>query len=461
MLEYLGCSRHSFVFRATTFVVLVCAVFTSVARAQELDSELTLRDWFSGELELGLNAGRSSRDSDIELEQLLRLNVDPPKQPSVHVRSTLWTIEDLDGDESPTSPFRGLSDTSDAAINARLLRLYVELESEKDDARIRLGRQRITDGVAYNRIDGVYLSLSRSNWDYYAFLGARASIYENSHDDISTGAGVAWRLRPGTRLALDIFYGEDERRRVGSDDVESTLTSLSLRHALNAYHHLFGRATWHEDNLDEFQFSAQGVLPDDVLLYVLSYRKRVSTLDERPTDFPQFYHVVGELNGYDDVQAIVSVPIGNRFEVGLEAQSHDAETSSLTSGNRDYQRYGLSFSIDEIAGHYDARLIFEYWDARHGESEKTISGEVSRQWARTEATVGVDYDRFQDRIIQYDPVDFDTFFIESKEDIYSLFFKLRYDLNEQSSLMIRTSVEEDDTTDAPYWRLYTQYTYRF
>jgi hypothetical protein len=442
--------------------ILLFLFLASIVSAQETDhAERTWREWISGDLELGLNAARSDRDSDLELNQLLRLKIDSPENERLHVRSTVWTTEDLDGRESSSSAFHTLNDTSDAFVTTRVLSLYLELEGEHNDSRLRLGRQRILDSVAANRIDGLYFKAGQNKWNYYAFLGARASTYENSHEDISIGAGLSWVPARGTRLALDVFFGDDERRRFGSDEIEATLTSLSLRHSINMYHNLFGKATWYESDLDEFQLTTQGVFQEDSLFYTLTYRKRVSTLSERPTDFPQFFSVVGELNGYEDVQGIVSITLGQRFEMGFEVQVHDADDDMLETGNRDFQRYGLSLDVSKLAKHYDARVIFEFWDAEDRESEKTISADVSRQWLHTKMTLGVDYDRFQDRIIQFDPLDPDAFFIQSTDDIYSVFIRYEHEFNEQHSVRIRGSWEEDNTSDAPYWRLRTQYTYRF
>ena len=423
-----------------------------------------LNEWVSGDLELGLYAGYAEHDRDVEIDQFLRLNLDPPEHERLHVRSTLWFSEDLDGDESPSSPFRGLNDTSDTWVTTRVLSLYMEFDGEQDNARVRVGRQRIRDGVAYNRIDGLYLSTQHGDNRYYGFMGTRASVYENSHEDISTGVGGSLLLGQDMRASLDVFYGDDERRRFGvtdDDDLQSTLTSLSLNHRWAEQHHLFGRATWHESDLDEFRLTAQGVVDEDELFYTLSFRKRVSTLAERPADFPQFYYVVGELNGYEDVHGVIGVPITDRVELGFEAQLHDAEDSALSTANRDYTRYGFSVDVQDVMTHYDVHVILEFWDAAQGESEKTISGEVSRKWDDTRVSVGVDYNRFQDRIIQYDPLDQDDFFIETREDFYTAYVKIKHQLNESQMVQVRASLEEDDTDDAPIWRLRVVYSLEF
>ena len=106
-------------------VVLCACSSTSPVDAQELEPDLSWRDWFSGELRLGLDTARSSRDGDIQMDQVLRLKIDPPEHERFHIRTTLWTIEDLDGREDPTSTLRTLNDASGSAVHARLLSLYL------------------------------------------------------------------------------------------------------------------------------------------------------------------------------------------------------------------------------------------------------------------------------------------------------------------------------------------------
>lgn len=429
--------------------------------AQEEEPSPPWREAISGELRTGLSAARSDRDSDVELDQLLRLRVDPPDHETLRFRSTVWATEDLDGRESPTSAFRGLNDADDEFVNVRLLELYGEVRSPQDDARLRFGRQRVIESTAFTRIDGAYFSRRSGPWEVFGFLGANASVYEDSRDDISTGAGFAWRPTQDTRIAADIFYGNDERRSIESEDIDSTLTSVSVRQSINMYHHLFARAVWHEEDLDEVQLTAQGIFGGDSVSYVLTYRQRISTLDERPTDFPQFYRVLGEINGYDDAQVIVTIPLTDQFDLGLEGQVHDAEDDAVLSGNRDFERFGVSLATHDIAQHYGGFILLEVWDADGGESDKTISVEVSRDWATGKAALGVDYIRFQDRILNYDPLDSSTFLIESTDDLYSLYARITHDIDENHGIDLRASLEDDDTNDAPYLRFTARYTWRF
>ncbi len=431
------------------------------AEGQEPTPESSWKDGFAGELQLGLDTARSSRDSDITLDQVLRLRIDPPKHERIHIRSTLWMIEDLDGHEDPSSSLRTINNASDAAVQARLMSLYLEVDDIGGDSTLRVGRQRITDGVVYNRIDGGYFKWRDPIWEAYVFGGARASVYRDAHEDLSTGAGASLRLPTNTRVGVDYFYGNDERRGFGTGDVESSITTVSLRQALTKQHSVYGRASWFDTDLDELRFTAQGFFTQREIVYSVSYYNRLSTLAERVTDVSEFYRVVGEFNEFQDIHALVDIPITKRFSLGLEAQLHDAEDASLESGNRDYQRYGVSLDLYDLAEHYDASVIFEYWDVDFGEGQWTITGEVTRNWKDTAATLGVDYIRFQDRVTLFDPDVQEVLVVETHENIYSVYLKVKHEINERQGIRVYAILEEDDGPDSPYWRLRAEYTLRF
>lgn len=446
-------------------VALVCLSLGALqGAAQEDGVDNRWREAVTGELRTGLDLARSNRDSDVMLDQILRLRIDPPKHKRLKLRSTLWTIEDLDGQESPTSTLRTINDASNATIQTRLLALYLEIDDpagSSTDSTVRIGRQRIVDGVIYNRIDGLFLKWRNPNWDWYTFVGARASVYEDAHEDLASGGGIALRLPTNTRVSVDLFYGEDERRRFGTDDIESSVTSLSVNQALTGTHYLYGRGTWHENDLDEFHVAAQGVFTGSEIVYTLSYRKRFSTLTERVTDVTDFFRVLGELNEFDDYQAIVHVPLSEMFAVGFEAQVHDAARAAFPTGNRDFQRYGVSLDAYGLREHYDASVIVEYWGADQGEDQWTVTGEVSRKWTESYVTVGTDYTRFEDRVSSFDPALVTVFFVETHENVYTVYSKFGHNISDSHSIGLYAGFQDDDGPDSPYWRLRAHYTLRF
>lgn len=442
-------------------LLALLALCAPLSFAQDEEAEPADAKWFSGELELGLDAALTSRDGDIEMDQVLRLKMDPPKRDRLHFQMTLWTIEDLDGHEDSTSVLRSISDASDAAVQARLLSLYMEIDEIAGDSSLRIGRQRITDGSVYNRIDGARFKWHKGIWDAYVFGGVRASIYEDASGDFSTGAGAAVRLPTKTRLSFDYFYGEDIRRSFEGDDVQSSLTSFSIRQALTPRHSIYGQASWFDTRLDEVRFMAQGFFDASEVVYTVSYRNQLSSVADRVTDITEFYYILGELNEYQDIQTVIAIPVTKKFAIGVEAQVHDAENTSLESGNRDFQRYGVSFDLYELGKGYETSVYLNYWDSEFGEGQWTVTGEVGREWEKTRGSIGVDYDRFQDRVVDFDPNLQQPFTVESREDIYSLYVRVRHEINDRHDLRFYTSFEEDDGPDSPYWRLRADYTFRF
>jgi hypothetical protein len=466
----------------------------------EIESEAKV-DWIDGRLDVGIDARRTDRDSDVELEQYLSVDIKPPKYEKLSVRGALWMIEDVDGRESGTSTLRNLNDASSGSVRARLLYLYLEADDILGDSTLRIGRQRILESTIYNRIDGIYFKKRMETWDWYAFGGARASIYNDVHNDHVLGGGIGWRPLATTRIALDFFYGEEHRddevrltplawllrapypRRVQSH-IDSRQVALSVSHQIALKHHLFGRYTWHEGDSDEFEISATGVVTARDVVYDLSYRKRLNLLTDRTSDVTGYYRVLGALNEYDDIQGALHVPLNDRFTLSFELQWHDTD-GDRDLGNRDYERYALVLGASDLGPGIDAELALELWDVSDGESTWAITGEVSKAWEALELTLGADFERFEDRIVlhrpearniarllnvlnpavfpRYNPlVPFlDTRTLDYHENIYSFYLRADYALDEKQSLWAEISFEEDDGPDSPYWRFQAEYSIRF
>lgn len=282
-------------------IVLCLAGIRTSAEDREQEIGLKLRDALSGSLTLGLDLAGNDRDRDVELSQRLRLTAEPPSRPQLRVVSSLWLIEDLDGSESKTSSLRTLADTDGEAVDARLLTLYLERQSEDGRAVVRAGRQRIPDGVVWNRIDGLYFRVQRPVWTWYGFGGSRASVYDYSVHEFVGGGGAAVRLPTRTHLRLDTFFGEEVDRRGLFGSTDSFLASVSVTQALGLRHYADARLTWHESDLDEIWVSARGVLKEPEIVYSLTYRSKQSVRTERLSDISDFVHVLGELNDYRDL----------------------------------------------------------------------------------------------------------------------------------------------------------------
>ena len=461
-------------------------------------------DWIQGELELRLNFEHQNSGSNFEIDQFFRFEIDSPKHERLKIRGSLWTIEDLDGKEPSTSSLRGIDDSFDSPIQARLLYLYLEADDVWGDSTLRIGRQRIHESVAYNRVDGVYFKQRRERWQWYAFGGARASLYEDAHEDIVAGAGISYRPWKKTRVAIDYFYAQDEQR--GSETVSRRMRAQSLgrtflrsvrRHIdsqsltitatqlLGLRHQLYGRYVFHDDDSDEIRVSATGVFSFHDITYDVSYLRRLNVLRDRTNDLTGFFRVLGEQDEFDDFQATVSIPIKERFAVSFEGQFHISEGDSVLSGNRDFQRYALVFSAEELWSDIDMMAALERWNVEDGEGSWAVTGEVSKQWTRLKGTVGVDFERYEDRLTPYTAEHQGTFAfftslfpllapllrplliasdvnaVQLHENIYSLYGRVQYKIDAHRELGAQLTLEDDDSSSSPYLRLQANYRIRF
>ena len=471
--------------------------------ADDVEStDIRLRDWFSGYERISLETRHNTRDSDIFLDHTLRLTVQPPTHPNVRLQVGTWTIADLDGHESSTSSISTLHNTFGASVQVRLLHLYLEADDLIGDSTLRIGRQRIFESPAYNRVDGVYFSRRMAGWSYYVFAGARASLYDGDHDDLTAGGGVAIDVTRRTRVAIDVFYGEEDRdtdvyrgfvagllgrafpRRVKSE-FDSRMVSLTVDHQWAPQHHLYGRYTLFDGQSDEVVLTATGVLADREIVYDLTFRRRDNSLADRANDVTGYYRILGEQDEFNEVYAAVYIPLNKRFTLGLDAQVRETSSDKDAWSNRDFQRFAATLDIHDIRPGLDASVSASWWNVEGDEGSFALTGDITKEWEKWELTVGVDFERWEDRIVEYRPYAlpatrvagifspfirstqyliaglFDTEVVETHENVYTGYAHAEYDLKKNQTLTFDISVQEDDGPDSPYWRLEAAYRLTF
>jgi hypothetical protein len=472
--------------------------------AQATDSSDSKTKALSGSLDAGLDFQWSDRDSDYNLDQSLRLNLDPQQHKRIHFQTNIWMHEDLDGDEGAGSALGGLDDTYSNNYRARILSLHVDIDDLWGDSKLRIGRQRILEGVAYNRIDGAYFSQTRAPWRWYAFGGLRASMYDNDHHDLVLGGGASFRPGPRTRLSLDYFYGEENRssgdivyrspylgylgllfpRRV-KQNLNETAVALSAWHDMSENIRLYGRYLWKDGNGDEIQAALTGFVPGPELAYELTVRSQLTAAGDQVNDLSNFYRIVGVFEPYYNVLAAIHYPINERSLVSLEVEIHDSENDNPFSANRDFERYAIIWSGEEVAKDTDATVALERWAVSGGEGTWAITGELTRSWEDWSLTFGADFERYEDRFVRYNPWpsiisglrvaldpnvfvgftpiadQFDTTVVTTHENVYSVYARGRWSFKNGQRLWTRVTYEEDDGPDAPYWRVEAEYSIDF
>jgi hypothetical protein len=460
------------------------------------ESSRLLPHWIRGTFESELDAIIVRGGEDFDFSHYLRLDVDPPEHPRIHIRVAGWLQYDLGSDASTYSVLRDINDTSDSDLRARLSYLYVDFDDVWGDSVLRLGRQRIREGIAYNRIDGIYFRKRASQWEWYVFGGARASLYWDTHDDLALGGGVSYRPNPRTRIAVDGYYGEDSRShgdvvrpraivsflglpypRAVDKDIDDSLLAVSAWHSFSANHRAFARIGWRKDELQELILNLNGYIAKLDVLYDVGYEQSFDTIGDSVNDISRYYRVLGGYSEYQRLHAMVHRPLTERTTLSLEAEIHEAESNGPWTSNRDYQRVGATLYVEDVRPQLDAAATLEYWNVEGGEGSWTLTGEVSREWEKVDLTTGIDYVRYKDRIIEYN-FDFHVFdrlataiipglypgyspivaqlstrVVDTRENVYSLFTDVDWAFRENQELYTRFSYESDDGPESPYWRI--------
>lgn len=457
--------------------------------------------WYRGFFETEFDSVFTSGDDDVDLSQYLRIDMDPPKFPRLHIRGSLWLHEDLSSDSGKPNTLRDINDASSADVQARLLYLYADIEDVLGDQSVlRIGRHRIQEGAAYNRIDGLYVRKRVNQFEWYAFIGARASVYRNTTDDLVLGGGASYRPGPHTRIALDGYYAEENRygvsrpsrrlfsfryRRPIADEINDSKIVLSVWHNFGVNTRGYARLGMLGSNVDELTLSLNGYIPRIDLLYDINYRQLFDSTGDTTADLSPFYQVLGQYRKHKTLYIGLHRPITKRITLSLEGEVRDAENDDFYAGNRDYQRAGAVLFVEDLYKKVDVSTSVEYWNVSGGEGTWTITGEISRAWKDVEWRGGVDYVRYKDRVVEYDRraalldaalvafvpgiypgFSYLTFnnatrVVDTRENVYSIYSDLEWDFKEDQTVYAKISFEEDDGPDSPYWRIRAGYRIRF
>jgi hypothetical protein len=462
--------------------------------------------WVSGSFDTDFRADWDGRGADFSSDQTLRLNVDPPDYPKLHLRGMLWMHEDYDGHEPSNSALRDINESYQSAVRARPLQLYAQIDDLWGQSVLRVGRQRILEGALLNRIDGVYFAQKVQNWNWYVFGGIRASIYRETWEDYTFGGGVAWTPFPYTRLAIDAAYGRELRpdavatrtdwfseilplRFVRKVDGEATdlLVSLSARQNIGPNVTLNGRLDLKDGLPDHAVFDVVGTIPQSNTTLQFTYRGQLKQATDRIDDMSIFYGTLGALDRYHDFLVSARQPFLERFSVALEAEVHESISEGTSYSNRDYQRYALVLSADPLVWGLNTTVSLDRWAEAGRNGFWTVTGEVGKKWKPVEVAIGTDFQAYEERIVRYNPYPngisrvltsglipgffyigpnpivfvFDKYAAVEHTNVYALYTKAKWHVAKDQDLTFSLSYETDSGPGAPYWRARTGYSIRF
>ncbi len=465
------------------------------------------KNWFRGSVSGGFDGMWSGGDGghDVDLDQSLQFQMDPPNCERLHLRGAFWLIEDL-GSSSGHGTLNDIDDAFNEGVIARVSHLYMDVDDLWKDSTLRVGRQRIMEGAEYNRIDGVYFKQRLDAWEWYVFGGTRATFYDDDFDDPAAGGGVSYSPTGRTKIALDGYYGSEKRfvaesrtfhgpvaalvYRLGEDDdlksVDTGSVALSLWQTVSENLSLYGRVDWHDDEGEELLLSATGYVPGPFdLTYEATYRRQFNSITDRMNDATGYYRLMGVYEEYDNLFLALYRPVTKQVTVSLEAEFHQSENDNWS--NRDYQRYAAVVSGEKLFGGaaLDARAGVEFWEADQGGGSWAVVGEVGRRWNNLELALGTDYQRYEDRVVEYNEtlklIDmarvwfapgilqgynplllfFDHYAVEMHENIYTVYLKAKWSVTADQDLSAKVTYEEGDGPHTPVWRVQADYTFRF
>lgn len=476
---------------------------TSENSAEEVVKED--RAWIDGRFSIDADAAWSDDASDIDLDQMLRLKISPPKHPKLRIYSSIWLHEDLDGDESHDSSLYDIDNAYDRDLRLKLSYLYLQAKDLWGKSELRVGRQRITESYLYPRIDGVFFEKNHAKWDWYLYLGARASLYENTQDEISSGLGVAWRPTAHTKLALDYAYMDEHReseerghrgfisrifnRRYPYDvaeELDANYLALSLHQALGDNVWGYARLTLFDGNPNELMLDINGYAPGIDLTYTFSYRRQLDRVTDQASTLGTFYRTLGAQETYNHFLISLHKPISEKVALALETELHQSSGDKRYDNNRDYWRVAGMLMLSDLRPDLDITLSLERWDTERDSGSWVVTGEVSKQWDKWTWKVGANYEQYRDEIYEYNPYprwlnQLAIFFVpgvysrpitpfiwandvkqvRTREEIHSLYTDLEFAFRENQTLSAKISFEEDDSDESPYWRLGLSYAIDF
>jgi len=472
----------------------------AVAADMDEGAEVPKSRWYRGEFEAEFDGVFADGDTDADFSQYLRFDADPPKLPRLRLRGALWLHQDLSSDRGKANTLRDINDASSSDVQARLSYLYADISDVfGDQSVLRIGRQRIQEGAAYNRIDGLYLKKRFDRFAWYGFIGARASLYRDTSDDLVLGGGASYQPSPYTRIALDGYYAEESRYGVSksrgglwggfnrpiASEINDSKVSLSLWHNFGMNTRAFARVGMLGSNLDELVLSLNGYIPRLDVLYDIDYRQLFDTTGDTTADLSPFYQILGQYREQQTLFIGLHRPLTKRVTLSLEGEFRNAENDDFYTGNRDYVRFATILSVEDLYKGFDVSALLEYWDVSEGEGSWTVTGEISKAWEKVEWRAGVDFVRYRDRVIEYDrnAAFFDaavvalvpgiypgfSFFtqanatrvVDTRENVYSIFTDIEWAFRDDQDFFAKVAFEEDDGPDSPYWRVRAGYRIRF
>jgi len=482
------------------------------------------RRWISGQIEASVDAISSESEDSIDLDQMLQLNIDPLSNEKLHLRSLFWLREDLESIDEQ-SPLRDIDDSFSGDVHGNVVNLHLDIDDLWGESILRIGRQRINEGTAYNRLDGIFFKKELTRWQWYVYAGWQASLYDHPFDDPALGGGAQFQLSPATRLAVDAYWIDEDRLhhpdayrwrianwfyrdypREVERDIHDSSIALSIWQKVTENIRFMGRFEWLDAESHRLTLQTTGFIPALDTSFEVRYRQLFETIEDRASDLTSYYRVLGPQRQYKELRIVLHRPLTQRLSLSIEAEFRDADSEEprdrtsawnqayfyVDKSNQDLQHYSATLTAEKLPWNLEASLYGEYWDIDNFDDSWQFGGDITKRWDAWSLTLGAEYVSYDDYTTRYNfwpsfrnelrsaflalnNSSLSTFYydnnftvnlrdvvrVDAGNDIVSVFAEARWKIDSNQDIHASVSIEEDDSEDSPYWRVRAGYTRKF
>ena len=322
------------------------------------------RAHFTGFVSARLLARFAGGEHDADLVGLVSVDYSDPRRAWIRAHATARLALDLDG-SSPGSPFDGLSDLYDQALEARLYDAYVDLEPPDGIGRLRVGRQYEAlspetvhfDGLAFHTEPAGPSELSAG---FYG--GAPVHLYEAREEGESLlGSFVEARPWAHARARLDWMH-LDDTALLGP--VAADLFGLGLWQRFEGGLAAEGQYTRLGDEDRDLRLRGEYQAEDGSLALRATYYQLFQTQNELPDVIDPYSAVLQEYFPYRQGGLSLTSELGHDVALDLGADLRRVDDADdVGEFNRDWERYriGLAFR-DAFTRGLTLTLSADQWD---------------------------------------------------------------------------------------------------
>ena len=390
--------------------------------------------------------GRWESDAgDHDLYQVLTLEAGDAETDRVTAHFMGQAAYDLDGADSEGNyAFFSLQDTYDSPVTARLYHAYADVH-ETGLETVRLGRQLIyeTPEVAY--FDGVRVEtegLGEKDVQLGIYGGVPVHPYESSPEG-DVIVGVSGQARPwrGSRLRLDWMHLEDESLLGENRD---DLAAVALDQSFSPGFQVGGEYSLLEGEQRDFRLRASAYSAQSDLTAEVSFYKLLRAQGERAIPFDPFFATLFELFPYWQSRMLLSkgFEAGVTLAAGLDLRRVE-DSNDLGEFNRDFERYHLTTTFDELPAELELSLTGELWESDQSDI-RSWGLDLRRQLTdELAATVGTYFSLFK----------YELYTDSEREDVRTWYTALAWRRAKGPRFDLRYELEDADLDQFHYLRL--------